>query len=220
MTTTTLTTFETPAKRASREYNIAALAGSDFLIRRDRLTRDWLELAADGAPTYNLLAARLGPARFIGVDKAPRVVKALQAENRPNAMFQAGLLHDVIALQPRLVSNVGVLNFDSTRGWLGDKIVDEVHALIPFVLQQYERCGEFLFIVNAAENRVSAKEAEATRLRAFAPLLAAMGRDFLREDEVYRYNMLGRQTSKTAAQGMVNVRLCIGFRPESSEIAA
>jgi len=32
--------------------------------------------------------------------------------------------------------------------------------------------------------------------------------------------MLGRQTTKAASQGMVNVRLCIGFRPEPSEIAA
>jgi hypothetical protein len=32
--------------------------------------------------------------------------------------------------------------------------------------------------------------------------------------------MLGRQTTKAASQGMVNVRLCIGFRPEPSELAA
>lgn len=208
-----LTSVESPAKRACREFNVAALQGSSFLLRRNHLTRDWLELAADGAPTYDLLAPRLGPGRFIGVDRERHVIRRLQAAKRPHALFQEGELHNVVHLQPKLVSNVAVLNFDSFRGWTGNAIVQEVHALTPFVLQQYERIGEFLFIVNAAENRVTAKEAEATRQRAFAPLLAKMHRAGLRPEEVYRYNMLGKQANKGAAQGMVNVRLCIGFNP-------
>lgn len=220
MSHTTATSVESEAKQASRAFNLAALDGSDFLVRRGRLQRDWLELAADDAPTHTLLAPMLGPAQFIGVDSAAPVIRRLKAQNRENAVWQHGKLHDVVRMQPKLVANVGVLNFDSFRGWLGEAVVDEVHALIPFVLQQYERCGEFLFIVNAAENRVSAKQAAATRLRAFAPLLAAMGRDTFRDEEIYRYNLCGRQTAKTTTQGMVNVRICVGFRPDALDIAA
>ena len=215
-----LTSVESPAKRASREFNVSALAASNVLVRRGRLACDWLELAADGAPTYALLAPHLGPGRFIGVDHNPQVIRRLKSSPRPHAVWQEGRLHDVINLQARLVSHVGVLNFDSYRGWTGSAIVQEVHALIPFVVQQYERFGEFILIVNAAENRVTAKEAEETRCRAFAPLLELMRRDSLRDEEIYRYNMLGKQGHKGAAQGMVNIRLCLGFRPGQIETAA
>ena len=155
-----LTSVESPAKARSREFNVSALAASTSSssrspsLRLARARRRWCS-----PPT---LLARLtsAPGRFIGVDRQPlgHPIGSVQPRPTPSGRGSTARCHQPDATrEPRQLCST----FDSYRGWTGSAIVQRGSALgVPFVVQQYERFGEFIPDRQRHGNRDCQREAE------------------------------------------------------------
>jgi hypothetical protein len=188
-----------------RAFNLAGLSDNpDAGLNRERLYLDWLELAGEGAPTYDTLAPLLGRGRFIGADTDPGVVARCKARDLPHAVFHRGRLQSLLVDRPADFERVGVLNYDSLAGWHSDSIIDETAGCVGFAAQQYKRVGEFVLIVNA-DTRNRSREVVMPRVqRVFAPLLGPLDRQ-VEEADCFWYRTAGGHSK------MLNVRVRVGF---------
>lgn len=188
-----------------RAFNLAGLEDSLYIAEPGkRLYLDWLELAGEGAPTYDALAPLLGRGRFIGVDTDPGVVARCKARGLPHAVFHRGRLQSLLVDRPADFERVGVLNYDSLAGWHSDSIIDETAGCVGFAAQQYKRVGEFVLIVNA-DTRNRSREVVMPRVqRVFAPLLDTLDRQ-VEDVDCFWYRTAGGRSK------MLNVRVRLGF---------
>jgi hypothetical protein len=151
----------------------------------------------------DLLRPRLGPGRFIGLDRDQEVIHRLQAQKTPCTIFQEGILQSLLLDMPELFENVGVVNFDSLCAWFGDPIFEETAPLIEFIQQSIPRRREMMFIVNAwTRNRPEALWMPVVQ-EVFEPLLKPRGRK-VEPGDIFCYPAQG-------AGLMVNVRVRLGW---------
>ena len=188
-----------------RAFNLAGLEDSLYIAEPGkRLYLDWLELAGEGAPTYDTVAPLLGRGRFIGVDTDPGVVARCKARSLPHAVFHRGRMQSLLADRPADFERVGVLNYDSLAGWHSDSIITETAPCVAFAAEQYHRCGEFVLIVNA-DTRNHSRDVVMPRVqRLFAPLLGPLERQ-VEEADCFWYRTAGGRSK------MLNVRVRLGF---------
>lgn len=188
-----------------RAFNLAVLEDSLYIAEPGkRLYLDWLELAGEGAPTYDTLAGLLGRGRFIGVDTDPGVIARCKARSLPHAVFHRGRLQSLLVDRPADFERVGVLNYDSLAGWHSDSIITETAPCVAFAAEQYHRCGEFVLIVNADTRNHSRGVVMPRVQRLFAPLLGPLERQ-VEDADTYEYKTVGQRSK------MLNVRVRLGF---------
>lgn len=194
-----------------RAFNLAALDGSLYLTGPGGcLMVDWLELAGVGAPTADLLAPRLGPGHFIGVDLDASVIRDNEALGRPHCRWVHADVEHVLR-RPALVNNIGALNLDTLMSWAGADLEAMISEVAPFVLRQFDRLGEFLLIVNAAawvprRPRGTEADLKSNLWRCLAPVLSPLDRE-LRDEDVFAYAARDARTGQ-----MVNVAVKVGYR--------
>ena len=146
-------------------------AGQHALLdRAGRLACDWVELAGDRAPTYQLLLdERLLPSehgRFIGVDVDRRVLETCRVKyaTRAYASWLEGDLVPLVVHGAPELANAGVLVFDSWQAARGAEIADILPHLFDFARRQHARAGAgFLFVLNVCLRGVGDKEARRYR---------------------------------------------------------
>lgn len=195
---------QSEAKQACRRFNLAGLENSLWIAPGGQLRLDWVELAGEGAPMLDLLRPKLGPGRFIGLDRDREVIHRLQAQKTPHTIFQEGVLQPLLLDRPELFENVGVINFDSLCAWFGEPIFEETTPLIEFVQQNIHRRREMMLIINAwTRNRPETIWMPVIQ-KVFAPLLGPRDRK-VESDDIFRYPAQG-------AGWMVNVRIRLGWK--------
>lgn len=204
-----------PEKAACRAFNTRVLDESWYLAPRGSLAFDWVELAGKHAPMYDVLAPRLGPGRFIGVDLCQETIADLQASGRQHAVWRHGILHDLLLDEPELFARAGVINFDTTRSWFERDLVEETGPLVRFVLKQMDcsqrRVPHMLLIVNATGKRYRHEDPVGAVLDSarvmLEPLLHLTKAGDVLPEDVYSYPCRG-------GGGMMhNLRLRLGGWP-------